>query len=103
MATSKKTKTFIEIDTTHMNEAQVRQLKTLNSLLSHVLSTDEEGDFFDGSAEAMRICAALIKQANFPSLLTHSGDIPYADQALEYSVDLLQEHMGSPKIVSYDN
>ena len=97
-----KEKIFIEIDTTELSSAQIRAIKTLNHMLTHVLTTVEEGEYFDGSAETMRICASLIKQAKFISGFDDEN-IPYAQQALEYSIDVLQEHMTSAKVVTYDN
>ncbi|MCR9203437.1 MAG: hypothetical protein NXH75_02600 [Halobacteriovoraceae bacterium] len=95
-------KITIEIDTTEMTAAQIRMLKTLNSVLSHVLVTENEGEFFDNSAEAMRICASLLKKANFTEDMV-ANNIPYAQQVLEYSIDVLQDHMEQAKVVSYDN
>jgi hypothetical protein len=100
---SKKTeKVFIEIDATELSQAQIRMIKTMNNLLNHVLMTDNESEYFDGAAEAIRMCASLIKQANFVGDMEQS-DIPYAQQVLEYSMDVLQDHMSQAKVVSYDN
>jgi hypothetical protein len=99
---AKQQKIFIEVDTTEMTAAQVRMLKTLNSLISHVLVTENEGEFFDNAAEVMRMAASLIKQANFTTDMK-GNDIPYAEQVLEFSIDVLQEHMSQAKVVSYDN
>jgi len=100
--TAKKEKLFIEIDATELSAAQLRALKTLNMLLNHTLTTDTEGEFFDASAEAMRLCASLIKQSNFVNELENCN-IPYAQQALEFSLDILQDQMSSAKIINYDN
>ncbi len=104
MAVSKthKDKITIEIDTTEMTPAQVRLIKSLNHMLVHVIRAEEEGEFFDGSAEFMRMCAAIIKQAKFPDTWA-SDSIPYADQALEYSMDIVQEFMSNSNVVTYDN
>ena len=99
---AKEQKIFIEVDTTEMTAAQVRMLKTLNSLISHVLVTENEGEFFDNAAEVMRMAASLIKQSNFTTDMK-GNDIPYAEQVLEFSIDVLQEHMSQAKVVSYDN
>lgn len=93
-------KIFIEIDASEMSNAQIRTIKTLNHLIQHVITTDSESEYFDNSAEALRICASLIKQANFTN---RDGDIPYEEQVLEFSLDILQEHISSSKVVSYDN
>ena len=93
----------LSFDVSELTPAQVRQVKTLNALLIHLLKTAEENEFFDSSAEFMRISAALIKQANFTSGLKGVDDIPYADQALEYSLDVLQDFISSSKVITYDN
>ncbi|MCF8057743.1 MAG: hypothetical protein K9K67_00495 [Bacteriovoracaceae bacterium] len=95
-------KMFIEIDTTEMTAAQIRMVKTLNSLMNHVLVTESEGEYFESAAEVMRICASLIKQANFTTDMK-ANNVPYAEQVLEYSIDMLQDHMSQAKVVSYDN
>lgn len=100
--TSKKEKLYIEIDATELSAAQMRAIKTLNMLLSHALTTESEGEFFDSSAEAMRVCASLIKQANFVDEM-HESEIPYAQQVLEFSMDVLQDQMSSAKVINYDN
>jgi len=104
MAVSKtyKDKVTIEIDTTEMTPAQVRLIKSLNHMLVHVIRAEEEGEFFDGSAEFMRMCAAIIKQSKFPDTW-ESDSIPYAEQALEYSMDIVQEFMSNANVVTYDN
>ncbi|MBK26523.1 MAG: hypothetical protein CME70_21165 [Halobacteriovorax sp.] len=98
-----KKKLNIEIDTNGLTDAQVRLIRSLNAMLTHVLLTDEESEFFDGSAEFMRMCAALIKQSHFTEKLLAEENIPYADQALEFAVDVLSEHMTLSKVVQYDN
>lgn len=98
-----KKKLNIEIDTNGLTPAQVRLIRSLNAMLTHLLVTDEEAEFFDGSAEFMRMCASLIKQSHFTEKLLKEENIPYADQALEFAVDVLSEHMTLSKVVTYDN
>ena len=93
----------IEIDGSELTPQQVRLIKSLNTMLTHVLLTENEEEYFEGSAEFMRMCAALIKQARFTEELKDQSNIPYAQQALEYSVDVLQEYVTSSKVVTYDN
>lgn len=99
----KNSKLNIEIDTNGLTEAQVRLIRSLNAMLTHVLLTDEESEFFDGSAEFMRMCASLIKQSQFTERLLKENNIPYADQALEFAVDVLSENMTLKKVLQYDN
>lgn len=92
----------IEIDASGLTPQQIRLLRTLNTVIAHVVKTDDEEQYFEGSAEFMRICASLIKQSNFTEQLK-SNDIPYAQQALEYSMDVLHECITNAKVVTYDN
>ncbi|WP_372655839.1 hypothetical protein [Halobacteriovorax sp.] len=102
-ATSKREKIFIEMDTAELTQSQIRLIKSVNMMLQHVLVTDDEEEFFSGSAEFMRMCASIIKKAHFAEDLKGINDIPYAQQALEYSMDILQEHISSSSVINYDN
>lgn len=93
----------IEIDGSELTPQQMRLIKSLNTMITHVLLTENEEEYFEGSAEFMRMCAALIKQARFTEELKDQSNIPYAQQALEYSVDVLQEYVTASKVVTYDN
>jgi hypothetical protein len=93
----------IEIDGTELTPQQVRLIKSINAMLAHVLVTENEEEYFEGSAEFMRMCAALIKQAHFTENLKGINNVPYAQQALEYSLDVLQEYVTTSKVVTYDN
>ncbi len=93
----------LQIDTSELTPAQVRLIKSLHSLLLGVITTDDEAEYFDDSAEAMRICASLIQQSHFTQQFNTNKNIPYADQALEYSIDILQEQFSQSKVITYDN
>jgi hypothetical protein len=93
----------INVPETGLTNAQLRLLKTFYTTLMQAITTDDEAEFFEGSAAIMRLCAALIQQANFTEKTQKSSSIPYAEQALEYSLDILQEHMNNRKVVNYDN
>lgn len=104
MATAKNNTILnLQIDTSELTPTQVRLIKSLNSLLLGVVTTDNEAEYFDDSAEAMRLCASLIQQSHFTQQFNSDKAIPYADQALEYSIDVLQEQVSSSKVVTYDN
>ena len=93
----------IEIDGSELTPNQVRLIRSLNTMLVHVLLTDNEEEYFEGSAEFMRMCAALIKQAHFSENLKDASNIPYSQQALEYSMDVLQDYVTASKVINYDN
>ena len=90
----------IDIDTTGMEPAQIRLLRSLNSMISFLLKADNESDYFDASAEAITLCASIIKQAHLPN---ENNQIEYANQALEYSIDILGDRIHNSKIIQYDN
>jgi hypothetical protein len=92
-----------ELDATELSPAQIRLIRSVNVLLRDVLVAHEEEDFFENSAEFMRICASIIQQSKFSEDQERCSSIPYAEQALEYSLDILQEHMAIKKVVAYDN
>lgn len=91
-----------ELDTTNLGPAQVRLIKSLIATLTNVINTDQEAEYFDGSAEFLRLAASLIQEAKFSNKAIETG-IPYGTQALEYCVDSLNDHISSSKVVKYDN
>ncbi|MDO9182802.1 MAG: hypothetical protein Q7U04_10360 [Bacteriovorax sp.] len=93
----------IEIDGSELTDNQVRLIRSLNTMLAQVMLTENEQEYFEGSAEFMRMCAALIKQAHFTENLKDASNIPYAQQALEYSMDILQDYVTASKVITYDN
>lgn len=102
--TSLKSNTMkIELDTAELSTHQIRLIRSINAMLTHVSKCDDENEYFEGSAELMRMCAALISKANFNEETKKGATIPYAEQALEYSMDVLQEYMTTSKVVNYDN
>lgn len=98
---SEANKIIINYDESKLSAAQVRLLKTMNALLLQNMTTQNEGEFFDSCAEMMRVCAGMINQSKFPREAKES--IPYAKQAIEYSIDILQEHVEEDTVVRYDN
>lgn len=101
---SKKNKTLpVEVDTADMSAAQIRLVRRIGALLTQAGTTENEETFFESSAELMRTCASLVQQSQFIDDQNEISEIPYAQQALEYSMDLLQEHMSSARVVTYDN
>ena len=101
---SKDTKTIqIKLDVSELSPAQVRLIKTMNTLLVQTLTAPDETEYFDGASELMKVCASAIKQSHFPETAKGMKSINYADQALEYSMDNLAENLSSTKIVNFDN
>lgn len=92
----------IDVDVEKLAPHQIRLIRSVNSLLSNVLVTDDEEDFFETSYELMQAVASAVKQANFNKDNKHS-EIHYATQALEFSIDALNDKIQNNDIVSFDN
>jgi hypothetical protein len=91
----------IKVDTTELKESQIRLIKSVNTLLTQLMTTSEEGEFFENTADIMRTIATAVKNANFSK--SANAGIAYAEQALEYSLDTLSDEIHDAKFVRYDN
>ena len=83
-----------------LTPTQLRLVKTLHVLLSNLLASETESEYFDTSAELMKKTSELIKHANFA---TQNQSIPYGNQAVEFSLDSLNELIDQDKIQNLDN
>ena len=94
-----KSNLTLELDTSNLNELQVRLLKRAMALLDHVSQVDEEAEYFEASSELLRVVAQVIKFSNF-----NKGDseIEMADQALEFCVDRLADQIYTKDLVKFD-
>jgi hypothetical protein len=94
---------LIKLDVAELSPSQIRLIKSINTLLVQVLTAPDETEYFEGSAEFLRTCAGAIKQSNFTETLKGKDGIPYADQALEFSLDSISEDISGAKLVNFDN
>jgi len=90
----------LRINTEELTATQLRLLKSVTSLLTNVLSADEEGEYFDMSAELMKKVAETIKHADFATKNKH---MEYGDQAVEFSIDFINESLNMNKLHNIDN
>lgn len=90
----------MKMNTEELTATQIRLVKSIHSLLANVLVADEEGEYFEASAELLKKTAELIKHASFA---TENKTISYGDQAIEYAIDTLSEEMGERRIHNIDN
>jgi len=51
----------------------------------------------------MRLCASAIQQSKFVEVNEKTSQIPYANQAVEYSRDILDDWITQSKVTRYDN
>ena len=93
----------IDLDTEGMPPEKVRLIKTTVAELTKTLSAENEKSFFNHSAEFMRLCACIIQKSQFVQEQEALSSIPFNEQAIEYSIDVLQEHLEKQKVVHYDN
>ena len=98
-----KEKINISIETSQLGPAQVRLVKALNAMMFQVMTTRNEADYFEYSAEFMRQCASAIKQSSFSQFKSEEESISYAEQAIEYSLDRVTTSLENSKIVILDN
>ena len=77
-------------------------VKSINSMLSHVLSTKSEREFFTSSSGLLRLVAIAIKKANFNKDQKDTG-IDYEHQVLEFCADTLIDEIHTGKLVRLDN
>ena len=99
----KQKKLTIDFDTTELNPQQIRLIQSICSMLNHVFTTDDECDYFDGSADLMKLVAGVIKQSNFSTEFNKDTDIAYADQALEFCMDMVSDHLQGSAFLRHDN
>lgn len=90
----------IKFNVEELTPTQVRLLKSVTSLMTHVLSADEESEFFEMSAELMRKVAETIKHSDFAN---KNKEMSYGTQAVEFAVDFLNETLDQNKVHNIDN
>jgi hypothetical protein len=91
---------LIKIATEELTPTQVRLIKSVHSLMAHVLAAEDESEYFEASAELLKKAAEIIKQAQFAQ---KNKDISYGEQAVEFAVDFLSEALRNNGIHSIDN
>ena len=92
----KQKELVIKLNIEELTPTQVRLIKSINSLISNVLSADEEAEYFDMSSELIRKTAELIKHSEFAD---QNKNMAYGDQAVEFAIDFLHEN----KVQNIDN
>ncbi len=90
----------IKLNTEELTPTQVRLLKSINALITHVLSADEESEYFEMSAELMRKTAEVIKHSDFAN---KNKQMAYGDQAVEFALDFLNDSINGNGINNIDN
>lgn len=100
-AVDKKNKEIlVKFNTDELTPHQIRLIKNVHSLLAAVLTSEEEGEYFDASADLMKKAAELIKCSNFG---IKNKTMAYGLQAVEFAVDSLSESLENNTTENIDN
>ncbi len=91
---------LIKINVEEMTPTQVRLIKNVTSLLTSVLSSDEESEYFELSSELLKKTAELIKHSDFANM---NAEMSYGDQAVEFAIDFINESLELNKMHNIDN
>ena len=96
----KKKEILVKFSTDDLTPHQIRLIKNVHSLLAAVLTSEEEGEYFDASADLMKKTAELIKCSNFG---INNKTMSYGVQAVEFAVDSLNESLENNTTENMDN
>lgn len=91
---------LLKINVDELTPTQVRLIKAVTCLMTQVVTSDEETEYFEMSAELMKKVAEIIKHSNFPE---QNHKMSYGTQAVEFAVDFLHESLDQNKIQNFDN
>jgi hypothetical protein len=95
-----KNEILIKLNVEAMSSTQIRLLKNITSLLTNVVSADEEAEFFEMSSELFKKVAELVKHSQFAET---NRQMNYGMQAVEFSVENLNETLESRNLNNIDN
>ncbi len=98
--TAKEKELLLKLETEGLTPTQVRLFKTIHSLLANVLTTEDESEYFESSANLLKKTAEIIKHSSFA---VHHKEMAYGDQAVEFAVDSLNECLDENKVQNLDN
>ncbi len=96
----KEQELIIKLSVEAMSANQISLIKKISSLLTAVVSADEEADFFDTSSELFKKVSELVKHSQFPEA---NRKINYGEQAVEYSIDNLNDTLSGQSLNTIDN
>ncbi len=96
----KEQELLIKLNVEEMTSTQVRLLKNITSLLTSVVSADEEAEYFDSSSELFKKVAELVRHSQFAEA---NRKINYGEQAVEYSIENLNETLDGQSLRNIDN
>ena len=96
----KEKELIIKLNVEELSTTQIRLIKSMNALVAHILTSDDESEYFELSSQLFRKAAEVIKHSQFSESNT---DISYGDQAVEFALDFLSETIENNKVRNIDN
>jgi len=91
-----------DINIENLSPQQIRLIKSCLVSLAEVSRTTKEEEYFELTSELFQILANIIKHAHFPAQAAISSKIPYAEQALELSIETLNDLLYCQVLKKYD-
>ena len=91
---------LLKINAEELTPTQVRLLKSVTSLLSQVLTAEDETEYFEMSADLMKKVAETIKHSDFAD---KNKAMSYGTQAVEFAIDFINESLDQNKLNNIDN
>lgn len=101
MDSKKNSDNEIILDVKKLTNEQKRIVCNINAHLLTLLTTQNEGDYFQNSLEVFKCLTFGFKLANFCKENLTSSAIPYDKQVLEYSMDFLSDSLESVKTMDH--
>lgn len=86
----------------NMTPQQTRLLKTCIVMLLELSQTENEDEFFSMAKDVFQNVAAIMKHSHFHNTFSKANKIAYAEQAVELSIETLNDELYSKKLKKYD-
>jgi len=81
---------------------QSRLIKTCIIAMLELSQTHNEDDFFNTAKDLFQNLAAIMKHSHFQTTTGKTNRIPYAEQAIELSIEILSDELYTKKLKKYD-
>jgi hypothetical protein len=81
---------------------QTRLIKTCIISMLELSQTQNEDDFFNTAKDLFQNLAAIMKHSHFQNTAGKTHRIPYAEQAIELSIEILSDELYTKKLKKYD-
>lgn len=95
--------TSLSADHPGLDKVQLRLLRSLQQLLPHLMTTEDENEFFESGRELLKLFALSLNQSNFEKKASRNKKFSYATQALEFALDHLEEDLKNSQTLILDN